>query len=259
MFFVIDKSKIFSYVIAICTVVILFVAAAGLNNISADNSVMTSTNVVNANEYTFIPNAIDIDKFLFNESTRNAIRTKYSLENKHVIGHVGRFMRQKNHKFLLTLFKEILKQDTSIVLVLLGDGQLLDEMREYSKTIGIENHVIFVGNVSNANEWYSAFDLFILPSIWEGLPVVGVEAQTAGLPCIFSDSITREIALSDNVEFISLHEDKNKWVNAVLKKINNIGFRGDTTELITAAHYNIHIEAKRLEDLYLNYYNGIEQ
>ena len=206
--------------------------------------------VVHNGQYTFIPNAIDVQKFLFNETVGSKIRSGYGLENKKVIGHVGRFMKQKNHKFLLDIFKEVLIIDSNVVLVLLGDGELFSEMKEYAKELSVADSVVFIGNVGNANEWYSAFDLFILPSVWEGLPVVGVEAQASGLPCIFSDSITREIAITDKAQFISLKDDKQVWVNAILNNLANRE-RCDTTEQITLNRYNIDLEAKKLEELYL--------
>ena len=210
--------------------------------------------VVCDNRFTFIPNAIDVKKFEFSQEIRLKIRKEYKIENKKVIGHVGRFMKQKNHKFLLNIFSEVLKENSNVVLVMLGDGELLGAMKEYARTLNILNNVIFVGNVGNANEWYSAFDLFILPSIWEGLPVVGVEAQAAGLPCIFSDSITREIAITDKAQFIPLKANRNVWVEAISDKLANSS-RDETEQQVTDNHYNICFEAKKLEELYLTLYN----
>ena len=135
---------------------------------------------------------------MYNEEIRNRIRLEYHLQDKKVIGHVGRFMAQKNHTFLIDIFAEYYKNHKDTKLVLLGDGELMPKMKEKVQTLGIEDAVLFVGNVGNANEWYQAFDAFVLPSVWEGLPVVGVEAQAADLPCVFSDNITREIGLTDN-------------------------------------------------------------
>lgn len=149
--------------------------------------------VVDENDYVLIPNAIDVERFIYNPEIRNKIRKENDLENKHVVGHVGRFMAQKNHTFLMDVFAEVLKIDSQAHLVLLGDGELMDEIKRKTTDLGISEHVTFVGNVGNANEWYQAFDCFVLPSIWEGLPVVGVEAQAADLPCVFSSAITREI------------------------------------------------------------------
>lgn len=206
--------------------------------------------VVEAGDYEFIPNAIEVDRFVYNEQIRNRIRSEFNLEGKHVVGHVGRFMAQKNHSFILEIFSELVKKDSDAQLVLLGDGELMDEMKNKVKQLGIEKAVTFVGNVGNANEWYQAFDCFILPSIWEGLPVVGVEAQAADLPCIFSTNVTKEIGLSEKVKFLSLNDEKEKWVNAILdylkceKRVNN-------KELIVNKHYDITTEAINLQNKYL--------
>ena len=109
------------------------------------------------------------------------------------------------------------------------------------------------GAEMNANEWYQAFDCFVLPSIWEGLPVVGVEAQVADLPCIFSASITREIDLLENNEFISTQDSIEKWVNAITKAKEHTS-RRDNTDIITADHYNIRTEALKLQERYLKLY-----
>lgn len=208
---------------------------------------------VDKGDFVLVPNAIDVDRFVFNEESRNRIRKEYHLEDKKVIGHVGRFMKQKNHDFLIDLFEAVAKKDEKLQLVLLGDGELMQAIKDKVAEKGLDKKVTFVGNVGNANEWYSAFDLFILPSVWEGLPVVGVEAQAADLPCIFSDSITREIALTSNVAFIDLKDDKEKWVNAILSKICKHE-RIDQTQTITKNHYNINIEAINLQNRYLELY-----
>ena len=130
-------------------------------------------------------------------------------------------MSQKNHTFLLDVFAEYVKEDKDAYLVLLGDGELMDSMKNKAKELGISDLVLFVGNVGNANEWYQAFDVFILPSIWEGLPVVGVEAQAADLPCIFSENVTKEIGLSDKAAFLSLDAPKKEWTDEIKRKLQN--------------------------------------
>ena len=117
--------------------------------------------------------------------------------------------------FLLDVFAEVSKRDSLAHLVLLGDGELMDAMKEKASNLGIKDRVTFVGNVGNANEWYQAFDCFVLPSVWEGLPVVGVEAQAADLPCIFSSAVTREIGLSDRAKFIPLTEEISTWATEI--------------------------------------------
>ena len=206
--------------------------------------------IVDAGDYEFIPNAIEVNRFVYNEEIRNRIRKDYNLEGKHVLGHVGRFMAQKNHTFLLDIFAELAKRDDLATLVLLGDGELMPEMQEKAKNLGIADKVVFVGNVGNANEWYQAFDAFILPSIWEGLPVVGVEAQAADLPSIFSSCITKEIGLSEDAEFIDLEAPIDKWVAAIEKGFSKTE-RKDRTELIRENNYDIELEAVKLQNRYL--------
>lgn len=206
--------------------------------------------VVIKGEYELIPNAIDVEKFLFNKSSRSYIRNKYGLNDKHVIGHVGRFMKQKNHKFLIKVFSEYVKLDDKAILVLLGDGELMDSIKSKVKKIGLSNKVMFIGNVANVNEWYSAFDLFVLPSIWEGLPVVGVEAQASDLPCIFSNNITKEIKITDKVKFLSLNTNLENWINAFKLGLDLID-RKDNSDLLRNRNYDIKIEAKKLQNRYL--------
>ena len=164
-------------------------------------------------------------------------------------------MAQKNHMFLLKVFSEYLKYNAEAVLVLLGDGELLEAVKEKVKELNIVENVIFVGNVPNANEWYQAFDLFVLPSVWEGLPVVGVEAQAADLPCIFSDNITREIGFSEKAAFVSTEVSMQVWVETI-EKMKTYSERYDATELITKNHYNIYEEAKILQNRYLELYGA---
>lgn len=114
-----------------------------------------------------------------------------------------------------------------------------------------------VGNVGNANEWYQAFDCFVLPSVWEGLPVVGVEAQAADLPCIFSSAVTREIGLSDRAKFIPLTEEISTWATEICNALQQ-NVRNDNTKLITEHHYNIEIEAKKLQERYLQLAGEVE-
>jgi len=211
--------------------------------------------IVAAGDYVLIPNAIEVERFVYNDQTRNKIREEFKLQNKKVIGHVGRFMKQKNHRFLLQVFAKIREKDTDVILVLLGDGELMDDMKEMADKLGIAESVYFVGNVSNVNEWYNAFDVFVLPSIWEGLPVVGVEAQANDLTCIFSDTVTKEIGFSDKAQFISLDADKERWADVILNAMQKRERRNNTA-LITEMHYNIHHEAKLLQERYLALYDG---
>ena len=201
-------------------------------------------------DYVLIPNAIEIENFLFDPEKRDAIRQAHGLTDRHVVGHVGRFMGQKNHGFLLDVFAAVCRRDPAAHLVLLGEGELMEAMKAKAAQLGITEHVSFMGVVSNVNEWYQAFDAFVLPSVWEGLPVVGVEAQAAGLPCVFSDSITREIGILDNAKFVALDAGTETWVQAIMDAVADK--RAQNARQAVAEHgYDIRVEAVRLQERYL--------
>lgn len=206
--------------------------------------------IVDDHNFLVIHNAIEIEKFLYNEAKRKELREKYQLKDKFVIGNVARFMKQKNHEFTLDLFKVILLKNPNAVLVLLGDGELQEEMKQRAKKLGIDKSVLFMGNVNNVNEMYQAMDVFILPSLFEGLPVVGIEAQAAGLKCIMSDTITDEVAITDYVKFLSLKNDSlETWANEILSNINYE--RKNMSQEIINAGYSIEEESKKLQEIYL--------
>lgn len=198
-------------------------------------------------------NAIDVDKFKYNEKVRKAKRKELNIKDKDlVIGHIGRFVKQKNHEFLIDIFNEIHKQNKNTILLLAGDGPLKEEIQNKVKKIGLEKNVQLLGQRNDANELYQAFDAFVLPSLYEGLPVVGVEAQAAGLPCFFSTDMTKETKVLKTTKFIELTENPQKWASKILKELKNYK-RIDTTQEITGNKFNISIEATKLEDYYNKY------
>lgn len=199
-----------------------------------------------------INNAIDSQKFIFNEKVRKRIRKKYNIENKFVIGHVGRFEPQKNHEFLIKLFYEYQKQDEDAVLLLIGNGSLEEHIKELVHSLNIQDKVIFTGSIPNVNEMYQAMDMFILPSFHEGLPVVGVEAQAAGLKCVFSETITKEVALTKNAQFLILKENTSNWISAInkCKKYK----RENIQEVLIKNNYDIKSATRNLEKFYFNFY-----
>ena len=162
-----------------------------------------------------IPNGIDFDKFKFNKNIRNKLRNDYDLKNKFVIGHVGRMDTAKNQLFLIDVFYEYQKQNKNAVLDLVGDGELKDKINLKIKTLNIENKVLMLGVKNNINEIYSMFDLFLFPSLFEGLGIVLIEAQINGLPIIASDNVPKSTKISDLIKYLSL--DKNKWINELNK------------------------------------------
>ena len=207
-------------------------------------------NIIKENKYMVLHNAIDVEKFSYDEDVRNKIRNEFHLNGKFVIGHVGRFMEQKNHEFILDMFRVLLKKEPDAVLLLLGDGELKDKMIQKVKKLKISASVIFVGNVNNVNEIYQAMDAFILPSLFEGLPVVGIEAQAAGLKCYFSDMITNEVKITDNVKYLSLTNNSlEEWSNYILA--DRYYKRENMDKIIADAGYSIKQEARRLEEIYM--------
>ena len=138
---------------------------------------------------TVIPNAIEVDKFLFDREMRKYKREELGLKDEFVLGHVGRLSYQKNHKFLIEIFSEVHKKNKNTVLLLIGVGEKEQEIKEQIRTLGLDNAVRFLGSRSDVNELYQAMDVFVMPSFFEGIPVTGVEAQFAELPCIFSTKV----------------------------------------------------------------------
>lgn len=164
-----------------------------------------------------IRNAVDLDKFLFNTEIRKSKRKELGLENKYVIGHVGRFAYQKNHSFLIDIFNEIHKRDEDAVFVLIGTGELENEIKQKVNSLNLSEYVMFLGQRNDVNEIMQAMDVFVLPSFYEGLPVVGIEAQAADLPCILSDAMTKETKVLESSKFLSLSEGTEKWADEILK------------------------------------------
>lgn len=167
-------------------------------------------------EVTVFNNAIDLNRFRFNPETRDRVRKALGLENAFVVGHVGRFCFQKNHEFLVDIFEKIHNQRAEARLLLIGEGSLVDSVREKIAAKKLSESTIFLGNRCDVNELYSAMDVFVLPSRYEGLPVVGVEAQAAGLPCVLSDAVTRETIMQSTTKMVALHEGAEKWCSEIL-------------------------------------------
>lgn len=209
---------------------------------------MYGRNASTNGKITIINNAIDLEKFKFNREKRKQLRKELGLENCFVIGHVGRFVKTKNHEFLIEVFNEVLKQKENARLLLIGDGKLRLKIEEKVKNLGIEKAVIFLGNRSDVADLYNAMDVFVLPSLYEGLPVVGVEVQANGLPFICSNKVTDEILLTDNIKLLSLRQSKTEWYDAILNAERE-EFAQHKDSLLE--NFDIKNESKKLEKKYL--------
>jgi glycosyltransferase involved in cell wall biosynthesis len=195
-------------------------------------------------------NAIETTDFTFDENIRQQIRTKLELGNKMVLGSVGRLSYQKNSEFIIEIFSEYKKIDENSVLLVIGQGDKEEEMRKIVKRYGIQDSVKFLGGREDVHHLMMAMDAFILPSRFEGLPIVMVEAQCAGLRCYVSDSITKEIRINPNVYYYPLACGSQKWAENISLD-TTIFDRSQGNKSIEMAGYKIGTEAKRLQEYYM--------
>ena len=196
-----------------------------------------------------LKNGVDLDKFCFSEKTRKQMRMDLGLDNEDfVIGHVGRFSYQKNQEYIIDLLKLIKPIIPRSKVLFIGSGETMEQIKLIVKENGQEDDVLFVGNVNNVQDYLQTMDLFVLPSRYEGLPIVGVEAQAAGLHVITSTNVSKEMDITSQVEFIPL-ENIEKWVNAIEENRN--GIRMNTRARIIQAGYDINTTAIELKKIYL--------
>ena len=175
-------------------------------------------------DFTVIPNAIELDKFRFNAETRKQTRRELGIsDDTFLIGHVGRFMPQKNQSFLVDVLAGLLPKRPDVMLAFVGDGPDRTAVQQHVEELGIADHVLFLGQRSDVNRLYQAFDVFCLPSLYEGLCVVGIEAQRAGLPCLFSDTITREVDVTGASRFMPITSPE-EWISFItaIESLSNL-------------------------------------
>lgn len=169
-------------------------------------------------KFEVINNGIDTIRFCYNKDIRKTLRKKYKLEDKFVIGHIGRFHSEKNHPFLVEIFEKLQKRVPDAMLMLIGTGGTEDEIKKQVIQKSIESNVMFMGNRSDISELLQVIDVFVMPSFYEGLPVTLIEAQDAGLPCVVSNTISREVDITETIEFLSLKESTEKWVSSIIRQ-----------------------------------------
>jgi len=193
-----------------------------------------------------IGNAIDIESFSFNPSAREKVRNKLNANDSLVIGHVGRFCQEKNHVFLFHVFKNIISKRPSSILLLVGCGELFEEMQNTAKDLGICEHVIFVGKPNCIHDLFSAMDVFVLPSTSEGVPLAAVEAQASGLPVLLSNCVSLETKVSPYTEFIPLNIEV--WTNRLLNVVMHERSIGEN--YVKNSRFDISIQAEVLTSYY---------
>ena len=197
-----------------------------------------------------IHNAVDYKNFKYDEKIRKEMRKEFNINEKEILfGHVGRFTNQKNHTFLIDIFNEIHKQNKNTKLIMVGIGEKEPEIKDKVKSLGLEDCTVFAGFRKDVNKIMQAMDVFLLPSLYEGLPVVGVEAQAAGLPSFTSEGVvTKEVQITDAMNFISLDKSANEWASIIL---NSDLSRKDAKKEIKSAGYFIEDSANELVNFYL--------
>lgn len=197
-----------------------------------------------------IPNAIDAKRFRYNPDLANKMKKELGLENQFVIGHVGRFNIQKNQIFIVSIFSEILKSCPESKLILVGDGEEKKKVREKVAEMGIEEKVEFLGIRADVENVMQAMDVFLMPSLFEGLPVTMIEAQASGLPCVISECVSSECIITEHVKVCSLKKNKEEWAEVVLSYLGQD--RQDSYQKIIDAKYDIEENAKYLQEFYLH-------
>lgn len=200
------------------------------------------------NEVSILHNGVDLNVFHYDNEARYKIRNEFAIkDNQYVIGHIGRFDYQKNHAFLLDVFKEMSNKNDNSVLMLVGDGILEQQIKDKIKALDIEDKVIFTGVRSDIPQLLSAMDVFVFPSFYEGMPNTVIEAQATGLPCVIADTITKEADITGLVQYLALSNSAEKWANVALGSIKST--RMDTKENFVENGYDIESVTKKFTQL----------
>ncbi|WP_271766970.1 glycosyltransferase family 1 protein [Aquimarina algiphila] len=202
------------------------------------------------NDFYTMNNAIDTKKFIHNPETDKKYRKELNLEDKVIIGHVGRLNNAKNHSYLLRIFANIIEERPDCVLVLVGNGELQQAIEQEIDDLGIQDRVKMLGVRSDIPELLQMMDVFVFPSFYEGLPVTLIEAQAAGLKILASDTITQEVKLTDDIEFVSIQKPTSFWVNKIFNALSYE--KQDNSDKISEAGYDIVSNTEKIQSFYLN-------
>jgi len=196
-------------------------------------------------------NGVDIEKFSFNYEKRCEIRKIYNIkDDQFVVGHVGRFTYEKNHEFIVKLIEDIArkKEYSNMKFMFIGDGPLFCEIQKSIVNKGLLDYVLFIGAVDNVHDFMNAMDVLVLPSLYEGMPMVSVEAQANGLPVVLSTTITKEVKLTTNCKYVDLDDDLNNWEKVIVSEEKG---RADNSNIIKKSGFDIHATAEELRKIYI--------
>lgn len=192
-------------------------------------------------EFQIVKNAIDVEQYRFSQQIREQARNEWKMEDCVVYSHVGIYMPAKNHKFLVAFFAEIVKRQPNARLLLIGEGELREEIEEQIKELHLEEQVILTGIRSDVPKLLQMTDVFLFPSVYEGLPLSVIEAQAAGLPCLISDRITKEVVVTEQVTALSLAESRERWAEqaAALSEIPRDRYAETSQDQVKKAGYDV--------------------
>ena len=204
-------------------------------------------------DYTVLQNGIDVDKFAFSNVVREQCRRDMGLADKFVIGHIGYMDTEKNHLYLLRVFKKLIEKRPDARLLLIGDGRLRSEIESFIDENELRDFVYVLGKRSDVEKLYQCMDVFVLPSLFEGLPVTLVEAQSAGLPCVVSDTVTKQISLTQTMQYVGIEDtDIDAWISCILRFADTENDRSAYADVMKASDFNIENCTEKLMRIYEN-------
>lgn len=205
---------------------------------------------VKYNKVHIMKNAIDTQKFQFNDQVRLQKRNELGINDKFVVGIVGRLSEQKNYPFLFRVYEELLKMRNDVILLVIGRGLEEQEIKALADSMGISDKIMFLGIRDDVPELLNALDIFVLPSLYEGLPVVLVEAQANGLTEIVADTITKEMDITDLIQFLPINNTEKQWAEAINGCKENISKRAEYAKIVADSGYDIRTASKEMENFY---------
>ncbi len=206
--------------------------------------------ICNGDKYLLLNNSIDSSAYAYDEYTRNAVRKELGLDGRKVIIHVGQFRTQKNHGMVIDVFNELHKRDDSYKLVLVGTGEEQDKIKAKAEELGLKEDVLFLGNRNDIPGLLTASDIFLFPSLYEGLPIALLEAQAADLICVVSDTISEVALLTEKVKSLSLSASPSVWADVTEAMMKEYNVRCDRREFFIEKGFDISTNIRKLEDLY---------
>lgn len=214
---------------------------------------------VEAGKVRIIQNGIHVEDFVFDAEIRNQKRKELGMEDKLIVGHVGRFMMQKNHMFLLETFAQLKLLRPDARLVLIGEGRLEEKIREKAEALGVSDSVSFLGRRADVNDWMKAMDVMLLPSLWEGFPNVAIEAQASALPVYMSENVTEEAAFSPYCVRLPLNAGAKSWAQRICNDLKQPLPRVDMSQTMLEMGCNVRATAKWYEEFYLEQFERLSR